>query len=86
MITAFESYGVFRTVLSGTLSTFTTSKECRSPFVLFSTSIYGTATFFMIFLTSSDITITSLPLKINLILWCREDATDSTGCMYLGLS
>jgi hypothetical protein len=35
---------------------------------LFLASIYGTATYFIIFITSTDITITSFSLMINLIL------------------
>lgn len=68
IIAASESFGMFYTMFLGTHSAFTTSKAYRSPSVLFLASIYGTATYFIIFITSTDITITSFSLMINLIL------------------
>jgi len=52
----------------GTHSTFTASKACRLPSIVFLALIYETATFFVIDITSSDLMVTSLPLIINLIL------------------
>jgi hypothetical protein len=68
MITASESFGVFYIMFLRTHSMFTTSKEFRSPSILFLALIYKTATFFVIDITSSDLMVTSLLLIINLIL------------------